>query len=57
MKLLFLVLVISVIALLGAALAAYIRVRRHMRASDDRLKLMLQEIELERYSTHTPHHR
>lgn len=47
MQTLYLILVISVVTLLGAALAAYVRVRRHMKSSDDRLKTMLQEIERE----------
>ncbi len=47
MQTLYLILVISVVTLMGAALAAYIRVRRHMKSSDARLKAMLQEIEQE----------
>lgn len=44
-------LVVSVVLLLGAALGAYLRVRRQLRASDARLREALEELQRQRRST------
>ena len=50
MKILFAVLVISVVAVLVAAVAMWWRLRRHLRQSDQALKNALREIEPEHES-------
>jgi len=52
MKFLFAVLVVSVLVLLGTAVALCLRVRRRMRQSDQRLRQTLEEIENEQYTGH-----
>ena len=53
MTLLYISLVLSTLALLGAALAGYVLVRRQMRmkASDAALRTALEEMESERVGT------
>ena len=50
MKTLFVVLVVSVVASLVAALAMWWRLRRHLRQSDEALAKALREIETEHES-------
>jgi hypothetical protein len=45
MKALFVLLVLSTLAVLVAAIAMWWRLRRHLRRSDEALKKVLQEIE------------
>lgn len=47
MKALFVLLVLSTVAVLVAAIAMWWRLRRHLRRSDDALKKVLLEIEPE----------
>lgn len=47
MKALFVLLVLSTVTVLVAAIAMWWRLRRHLRQSDDALKKVLQEIEPE----------
>lgn len=47
MKSLFVLLVLSTVAVLVAAIAMWWRLRRHLRQSDEALKKVLQEIEPE----------
>ena len=51
MTFLYVVLVLSVLALLGTAAAGYLRVRRELRASDPVLREFLQTLEQERELT------
>ncbi len=46
-KVLYALLLVSVVALLGTAVACYRRVRRHMQASDDHLREVLEEFQTE----------
>ena len=50
MKTLFVILVLSVVAVLVAALAMWWRLRHHLRQSDEALKNALREIEPEHES-------
>ena len=47
MLILYAVLVLSTLAVLGVAIMAYVRVRRHMQASETTLRRALEEIERE----------
>ncbi len=51
MTFLYVVLVLSVLALLGTAGAGYLRVRRELRTSDPALREFLQTLEQERELT------
>jgi hypothetical protein len=48
---LYLILLLSVLAVLGTAGVLYLRVRRHLRASDTALRQTLKEVEEEHRST------
>lgn len=52
MKALFILLVLSTVAVLTAAIAMWWRLRRHLRKSDEALKKVLQEIEPEAKPEH-----
>jgi hypothetical protein len=51
MTFLYVALALSAVLLLGAALGAYLRVRRQLYASDERLREALRELESRRQST------
>ena len=50
----YIILVLSTLALLWAAVACFLRVRRHMAASHKTLRGALEEIERERRTTSAP---
>ncbi|HKE32837.1 MAG TPA: hypothetical protein VKD65_13995 [Candidatus Angelobacter sp.] len=54
MKYLFVLLVLSTVAVLVAALAMWWRLRRHLSKSDEALKKALQEMEPARQEEHEP---
>lgn len=51
MRVLFILLLFSLFAVLGATIAAYLRVRRQLRASETALRAALDELEQERHHT------
>ena len=53
MTFLFVVLVVSVAALVGSAVMAWVGVRKELKASDEALRRALTEIEAEREVTRT----
>jgi hypothetical protein len=50
---LYVLLVLCTVALVGAVLAGYLKIRRHMRGSDKALRKALTEIEQEKTGTRT----
>lgn len=51
MTLLYALLLLSTVAVLGVAAAAYVRVRRQLKATETALMQALEELEQERHST------